>query len=98
TTILDAKYRPPERIWDRRAFTGERIWPEAMKQISDYKNSLYNINQPNLRCVREAALICTSFDQADLDYDADFNLALVMEKPGEGGEVLKKYLAEKVIA
>lgn len=96
TTIMDAKYRHPLWIWDRRALRGGIKWPQAMDQIANYKNSLYNINQLDLRCVREAALICPPVAEPELDYASDFHLALVMEAPG-GGKVLREYLEGKVI-
>ncbi len=98
TAIMDAKYRHPSRIWDRRVLTGERVkWPAAMEQISAYKYSVSAIDQPNVRCVREAALICPPVGQPHLDYDSDSRLALVTAGPG-GGAALKEYLAGKVIA
>ena len=97
TSIMDAKYRHPLWIWDRRVFAGGIKWPQAMNQISNYKNSVYNINQSDLRCVREAALICPPVEEPQVDYASDYHLALVMEAPGDG-KVLREYLESKVIA
>lgn len=90
TIILDSKYSPADRVWNKK-YANSSNQSKVVEQLKMYVNMVIKLNTRNDHPVEEVIVLCPTLinDNCIIDIDENHLVTIVTLKPGMDNEELK---------
>lgn len=97
SVVIDAKYRNPDRVWNKRK-TKEYRRPATMIQLSNYKMAFENPAVPDKPVVKRVFAFCPRpVKDKSYDEDNDHGITVTLFKPLSDYAHIKELLAKNIV-